>query len=86
MPTRWSDTHPAAEQVLIEGYRRMTPADKLKRVVSLTQGVQQMALLRLREKYPEDSERQLQYRLASLWIDAETMRRAVGWDPEVEGR
>ena len=45
-----------------------------------------MPLLRLREKYPHDSERQLQYRLASLWIDAETMRRAVGWDPEVEGR
>ena len=64
----------------------MSPADKLKRVVALTQGVQQMALLRLREKYPHDSEQHLQYRLASLWIDAETMRRAVGWDPEVEGR
>lgn len=86
MPALWNDTHPAAERVLVEGYRRMSPADKLKRVVSLTQGVQQMALLRLREKYPEDSERQLQYRLASLWIDAETMRRAVGWDPEIEGR
>ena len=87
MPTPlWRDTHPAAERVLIEGYRRMSLADKLKRVAALTQGVQQLALLRLRKAYPDDSERQLQYRLASLWIDAETMRRAVGWDPEVEGR
>lgn len=86
MPALWNDTHPDAERVLVAGYRRMSPADKLKRVTALTQGVQQMALLRLREKYPQDSERQLQYRLASLWIDAETMRRAVGWDPEVEGR
>ena len=86
MPTLWNDTHPDAERVLIAGYRRMSPADKLKRVVALTHGVQQMALLRLREKYPQDTDRQLQYRLASLWLDDETMRRAVGWDPEVEGR
>ncbi len=30
-----NDTSPEARQFLIEGYRRMSPADKLARVVSL---------------------------------------------------
>ncbi|MCB9762365.1 MAG: hypothetical protein H6739_21390 [Alphaproteobacteria bacterium] len=85
-PPLWTDTHPDAERVLIAGYRRMSPADKLRRVVALTQGAQQMALARLREEYPDDTDRQRQLRLASLWLDDETMRRVFGWDPAVEGR
>ena len=85
-PPLWTDTHPAAERVLVEGYRQMSAAAKLRRVVALTQGVQQMALSRLRSKYPADSERQLQLRLAALWIDDDLMRAAFGWDPALEGR
>ena len=85
-PVLWSDTHPDAERVLVEGYRQMSSAEKLQRVVAMTQGVQQMALARLRSQYPDDSERQLQLRLAALWLDDEVMRAAVGWDPELEGR
>lgn len=87
MRTRlWTDTHPDAERVLVEGYRRMSAAAKLKRVVALTQGVQQMALARLRAEYPEATERELQLRLAALWLDDELMRRAFDWDPEARGR
>jgi len=38
----WTDTHPDAGRVLVEGCRRMSPAAKLQRVVALTQGGQQM--------------------------------------------
>ncbi|MCB9763738.1 MAG: hypothetical protein H6739_28475 [Alphaproteobacteria bacterium] len=85
-PALRTDTHPAAEHVLVEGYRRMSSADKAKRLVELTHGAQEMALSRLRAQYPDDTARQRQLRLAALWIDDDTMRRAFGWDPEVEGR
>ena len=85
-PPLWTDTHPDAERVLVRGYRRMSPAQKLRRVVALTQGAQQLAMARLRLRYPGESERRLQLRLAALWLDDDTMRAAFGWDPEREGR
>lgn len=80
------DTSDAAQKVLIEGYRRMSAAEKLERVRQMTQGVQQMALVRLRKSYPTASDRELQLRLASLWLTREQMRAAFDWDPDVEGR
>jgi len=85
-PPLWTDTHPDAERVLVQGYRHMSPAQKLQRVVALTQGCQQFALARLRQQYPGESERRLQLRLAALWLGDDTMRAAFGWDPEREGR
>jgi len=80
------DTSDAAQKVLIAGYRLMSAAEKLERVRQMTQGVQQMALIRLRKSYPSASDRELQLRLASLWLTPEQMRAAFGWDPDVDGR
>ena len=75
------DTPPEIRKVMVEGYRRMSPAEKAKRMVQLTRGVQQMALMGLRDRHPDASPRELRLRLAALWIDPETMRKAFGWDP-----
>lgn len=72
--------------MLVEGYRRMSFAEKGRRIVELTHGVQQMALARLRAQHPAASPRELQLRLAALWIDPETLRAAVGWAPGDEPR
>lgn len=79
------DTSPHIQKILIEGYRRMSPQQKLKRVDELTKGVQQMALARIRQQYGEISEREQRLRLASLWLDRETMIKVFNWDPVVEG-
>ena len=79
------DTSPEARQVLIEGYRRMNSAQKLRRVVELTHAVQQLAITRIRAEHPEAGEREVMLRLASLWLPAELMREAFGWDPAIEG-
>lgn len=76
------DTSAKAEQFLIEGYRRMSPAQKLARVRGLTQAVQQLALARIRQQHPHADERELRLRLASLWLTREQMIAAFGWDPE----
>jgi hypothetical protein len=79
------DTDAAAEAVLIAIYRRMPAGQKLRQVSELTRAVQAMALVEIRRRHPRAEARELQMRLASRWLDAETMRQAFGWDPEREG-
>jgi hypothetical protein len=80
-----SDTHPAVEAMLIEGYRRMSPTQKLERVRALTRAVQELALLDIRRRHPDANEREQALRLASRWIEPELMLRAFGWDVRKEG-
>ena len=86
MKTQSRDTPPDIEEILIEGYRRMTPVERLERALDMSRAVQQLALARIRARYgPNLSEREERLRLAALWLDRETMIRAFGWDPEAEG-
>jgi hypothetical protein len=79
------DTPPDIQKILIAGYRLMSPQQKLKRVDELTKGVQQLALARIRQQYGDIPEREQQLRLASLWLERETMIKVFNWDPAVEG-
>lgn len=80
-----SDTHPTIEAILVEGYRRMTPAQKLERVRALTRAVQELALTDVRRRHPDADEREQALRVASRWIEPELMARAFGWDVEANG-
>ncbi len=81
-----SDTPPDVEEILLEGYRRMTPEERLMRAFDMSRAVQQLALARIRAEYgPDLSEREERLRLASLWLPRETMIKVFGWDPEIEG-
>ena len=79
------DTHPAIEKLVVDGYRKMTPAQKLAIVNDLTVMVQQLALTDIRRRHPLADEHEQKLRLASRWIDSATMRRVFGWDPDVQG-
>lgn len=80
------DTPPDIEEIVLEGYRRMTPAQKLRRVVELGVAAQAMAAARIRDRYgPEISERDLRLRLAALQLDRQTMIEVFDWDPEEKG-
>jgi hypothetical protein len=80
-----NDTHPAVEEFLLEGYRKMTIAEKLNRVVALSRAVQTLALSDVRRTHPTAETRELQLRLASRSLPAELMRRVFDWDPAVRG-
>ena len=80
-----ADTSPDVERILIEGYRRMSPAEKLERVWAMNRAVRQMALARIRSQYPDAPEREHRLRLAALWLPRDTMIRVFGWDPDVQG-
>ena len=80
-----SDTHPEAEKVLIDLYRRMPAWQKLRQVSELTRMVQELALCDIRRRHPHADEREQKLRLASRWLSPETMREVFGWDVENEG-
>ena len=80
-----SDTPPEIQDMLIAGYRRMTPQQKARRVDELTKAVQQLALARIRKQYGDLPEQEQRLRLASLWLERETMIRLFDWDPQHKG-
>lgn len=81
-----ADTSPAAERILLEGYRQMTPRRKLERVAALNRALNQLQRARLHEEYgPDLSDREMRLRLAALRLPRDVMRDVFGWDPEQEG-
>ncbi|HEV2669691.1 MAG TPA: hypothetical protein VGU74_01250 [Gemmatimonadales bacterium] len=76
-----SDTAAAADAVRFERYRRMSPAEKARRVVELTQTACMLALAGLRERHPGATEADLLLRLAVLRLGADTVSRAYRWRP-----
>jgi hypothetical protein len=79
------DTHPEIEALLIEGFRVMTPSEKMRIVSQLTLAVQQLALADVRRRRPNADARELELRVASRWIEPELMLAAFGWDVEKMG-
>jgi hypothetical protein len=85
MKTQSLDTPPEIERILIEGYRRMTPAEKFRRIEDLNRTLEMLARAEVRRRHPEADEREIRLRVASRRIPAELMRKAFRWDPEKEG-
>ena len=80
------DTPSDVEEIVLAGYRRMTPAQKLRRVVELGVAANAMAAARIRARYgPEISPYELRLRLAALQLDRRTMIEVFDWDPEEKG-
>lgn len=82
---KFYDSPSDVENILIEGYRKMTPQQKMQRVSELNKTVQQLALARIQKQYGDISEREKKLRLASLWLDRDTMIRVFKWDPHEKG-
>ncbi len=81
-----TDTSQDAERILIEGYRKMSPARKIERVFDLGEAVNQMARSRILAKWGEKlSEREIDLRLAALRLSRQTMISVFNYDPEKEG-
>jgi hypothetical protein len=80
------DTRPEVVGLLLAGYRRMTPAQKLARVADLTAASRQLAEARVRRDHPQADDSEIRKRVAALVLGRETMLRVFAWDPAAEGR
>ncbi len=79
------DTSPEVEEILIEGFRRMSAAEKLERIQALGPYIRNLQLDDIRRRHPDADERECELRLASRRLPPELMRKAFGWDPDIEG-
>lgn len=75
------DTTPEAWATMIDLYRRMTPAQRVARMAALNRMVQELAAARIRREHPDASPREIQLRVAALWLGREAMLRTYGWAP-----
>ncbi len=85
LSTRLTDTSDEAERVLVEAYRRMSPAQRIHRVRELIHYANELALSDIRRRHPQATERELQLRLASRRLDPALLREHFGWDVTVQG-
>ncbi len=78
-----SDTSKDAEAILIEGYRKMSPARKLERVFDLSETLRCLCRQRITDQYgPDLSERDIRIHLAALYLDRETVIAVFGRFPD----
>lgn len=83
--TQALDSRPEVERIVVEGWRRMTPAEEVAQVRELTRTARRFAMAGIRARHPNASEREVRLRLASYWLDRETMVKWLDWDPDVAG-
>jgi hypothetical protein len=63
----------------------MSAAQKLRIMQDLIRTAHLLALSDIKRRYPNAVKRELQLRLAPRRLEPELMRKAFGWDYEVEG-
>ena len=85
MKPLYPDTHPKVEEMLIEGYRKMTPQQKLNQMRELIMRNEMLLIAYLKTQYPEASDYELRLRAASRRVPADLMKKAFGWGVEKEG-
>lgn len=65
--------------------RRMTPAEKARRLGEACRAVEQLARARIRAQYGDIPETEMKLRLAALRLPRALMVRVFGWDPDIHG-
>jgi hypothetical protein len=79
------DTGPEAEAVYVEAVRRMTPAEKLRRISELTCGAWALSLDQLHRDFPGASDEECRRRLAVRTLGPLLARQVYGPDAPEEG-
>jgi hypothetical protein len=78
MSTLSVDTSPEIEEFQIQRLRQMPPWRKLALVGEMNQTVRTLALVGLRQRYPDDSPDQRRRRLADLLLGPKLAARVYG--------
>ena len=78
-------THSEIEKVYIELMRKYSISEKLAMVREITYACQQMALIGIKQRYPEADEKETRLRLGALWLKKEIMRKVFHWNVDEKG-
>ena len=80
-----NDTDRKVQAFLIEGYRRMSEAERLQKVFELNRLLVKLMEAEVRHRHPNADEREIRLRVASRWLLPELMQKAFGWNPKERG-
>jgi len=78
MNALFSDTHPKMEALQIELWQQATPTRKMHMLAQLNASARLLALAGLRAQYPNESESEIQRRLANLILGEELAQKVYG--------
>ena len=76
------DTHPDADRLVFERLAQLDPAATFARFLDLQSSMLAIAEAGIRLRHPSADEREVFLRRAAMLLDAATVRRWFGWDPE----
>jgi hypothetical protein len=79
------DTDPEVERMLIDLARATPDWRKLEQVEAMIKATRSLAMVGLKDRYPQASGEELHKRFAALVLDREAVIRIYKWDPDVEG-
>ena len=82
MVKRIQDTSPAAERVMLELWRKASPARKFSIAFDTTRALQEFILAGLRQRHPGETLERLRRRFADVWLGPELAQRAYGAEPD----
>ena len=85
MSTIANDTHPAIHAMVVKHYRAMSGWERLQVVRDLNLSCGMLVEANVRQRHPSIGEKELRLRVASRSVPRDLMRKATGWDVEVEG-
>lgn len=80
-----SDTHPIIESILIEGYRKLSSAQRLNLALEMSDTIRALAKTGILKRHPGISDEELRKRMGAFFLGRELSIKANGWDPEKEG-
>ena len=78
MSALYSDTHPKMEALQIELWRQASPTRKMNMLAQLNSAARLLAITGLRAQFPQASEAELRFKLASLLLGDETAQKVYG--------
>lgn len=77
-----SDTTEAIDRLVFEGFRRMTPVERLVLAARASRALMELSVAGLRVRYPDASAEELHRRAGALRLGRELTLRAFGPDAE----
>jgi hypothetical protein len=78
MTTLFPDTHPEAEQVLLNLLRQAPPWRKMEMLGQMNETAKTLALNGLRQRHPQATPQELHRRLADLLLGSELAEKVYG--------
>ena len=72
-----NDTAPAIAAFVLDGYRKMTPSERLRRMSALTVDLRRLIVADVRRRHPDATDDEIQAELARRCLPPELAKRLI---------